>query len=58
MDFESEVFIDGQSALRHWGGSASFSEEWFLAPFPFPKQGEQVDLARLRTVVAETLGTP
>ena len=25
VDYESEVFIDGQSALRHWGGSASFS---------------------------------
>jgi len=38
------------------GQSASFTEEWFLAPFPFPKQGEQVDLMRLGMVVAETLG--
>ena len=27
VDYESEVFIDGQSALRHWGGSASYSVE-------------------------------
>lgn len=25
VDFESEVFIDGQSVGRHWGGTASFS---------------------------------
>ncbi len=25
VDFESEIFIDGGSAGRHWGGSASFS---------------------------------
>ncbi|MBI3463931.1 MAG: hypothetical protein HY000_12865 [Planctomycetes bacterium] len=39
------------------GESASFTEEWFLAPFPFPQQGEQVDLARVRAVVTETLDT-
>ncbi len=27
VDYESEVFIDGQSIGRHWGGSASFSYE-------------------------------
>lgn len=25
VDYESEIFIDGRSVLRHWGGSASFS---------------------------------
>ncbi len=25
VDYESEVFIDGQSVGRHWGGTASFS---------------------------------
>lgn len=38
------------------GQSASFTEEWFLAPFAFPQQGEQVDLGRLRAVAADTLG--
>jgi beta-galactosidase/beta-glucuronidase len=27
VDFESEVFIDGKSAGRHWGGTASFSHD-------------------------------
>lgn len=26
------------------GGSASYTEEWELAPFPFPKDGEEIDL--------------
>lgn len=33
------------------GQSASFTEEWHLAPFPFPKAGESIDLARLKAVV-------
>lgn len=27
VDFESEVFIDGQSVGRHWGGTVSFSHD-------------------------------
>jgi beta-galactosidase/beta-glucuronidase len=27
VDYESEVFIDGQSAGRHWGGTVSFSHD-------------------------------
>lgn len=34
------------------GQSASFTEEWFLLPFVFPKPGELVDLAKLRASVA------
>lgn len=33
------------------GQSASFTEEWSLASFPYPKEGEQIDLAKLRTLV-------
>ena len=35
------------------GESASFTEEWFLLPHPFPKQGEKIDLAKLRQQVKE-----
>jgi beta-galactosidase/beta-glucuronidase len=27
VDFECEVFVDGQSAIRHWGGSSSFTAD-------------------------------
>jgi hypothetical protein len=37
------------------GESASFTEEWFLATFPFPPAGESVDLPQLRKLVAQTL---
>lgn len=38
------------------GQVASFTEEWWLLSFPFPKAAEQVDLKRLREVVeAETV---
>jgi CubicO group peptidase (beta-lactamase class C family) len=30
------------------GQAASFTEQWHLQPYPFPKSGEQVDLAKLR----------
>lgn len=33
------------------GQSASFTEEWFLLSFAFPKSGELVDLAKLRVEV-------
>lgn len=37
------------------GESASFTEEWYLLSFPFPKSGENLDLQRLRELVeAET----
>jgi hypothetical protein len=29
------------------GESASFTEDWWLLPHPFPKKGEQIDLKRL-----------
>ena len=34
------------------GQSASFTEEWHLAPFPFPKPGASIDLTRLKAVVS------
>ncbi len=36
------------------GERASFTEEWFLAPFEFPKAGESVDLNQLRKIVSQT----
>jgi len=33
------------------GQAASFTEEWYVQAYPFPKQGEQIDLARLKTEV-------
>lgn len=39
------------------GQSATFTEDWFLLKFPFPKDGEQVDLAKLREVVGKATGT-
>jgi CubicO group peptidase (beta-lactamase class C family) len=33
------------------GLAASFTEEWYLQPYLFPKNGEQVDLAKLRAEV-------
>jgi hypothetical protein len=33
------------------GQSASFTEEWSLASFSYPKEGEQIDLARLKMLV-------
>lgn len=37
------------------GGSASFTEEWWLAPFEFPQPGEQLDLQQVRALT-EQLG--
>ena len=33
------------------GQSSSFTEEWYLADFPFPGAGQQADLGRLRRLV-------
>jgi len=33
------------------GQTASFTEEWYLAPHKFPTTGEQIDLTRLRAEV-------
>jgi hypothetical protein len=33
------------------GEAASFTEEWYLSSFPFPKSGEQVDLTKLKAAV-------
>ena len=35
------------------GESASFTEDWWLLSFPFPKNGEQVDLKSLNAFVAK-----
>jgi hypothetical protein len=39
------------------GESASFTEEWWLLPHPFPKSGETIDLEALKARVAK-LGEP
>lgn len=33
------------------GESAAFTEEWWVLSFPFPKQGESIDLKKLRELV-------
>lgn len=35
------------------GESASFTEDWWLLPFPFPKKGGQIDLKALAELVAK-----
>ncbi|MBS0203518.1 MAG: hypothetical protein JSS49_11505 [Planctomycetes bacterium] len=35
------------------GESASFTEEWWLLPYPFPKEGQQLDLKGLSTFVTQ-----
>lgn len=35
------------------GESAAFTEDWWLLNFPFPKEGEQVDLKQLREQVQQ-----
>lgn len=35
------------------GESASFTEDWWLLKFPFPKEGEQINLRRLNEQVAK-----
>lgn len=37
------------------GQSASFVEDWWLLPFPFPNEGEQVDLPALEALVKSHL---
>jgi len=40
------------------GESASFTEEWWLLPYPFPKEGEPVDLKRIDAFVKQqTVGS-
>ena len=40
------------------GESASFTEDWWLLPFPFPKAGQQVDLKALDTLVKTQTAVP
>jgi CubicO group peptidase (beta-lactamase class C family) len=35
------------------GQAASFTEEWYLQSYPFPKQGEKIDLAKLRAAIQQ-----
>ena len=35
------------------GESASFTENWWLLPFPYPEAGKDVDLQKLRTLVEQ-----
>ncbi len=35
------------------GKSASYTEDWWLLPYPFPKSGEQVNLKALSAIVTE-----
>lgn len=40
------------------GESASFVEDWWLLSFPYPAQGEQVDLAALQSLVSSQTSPP
>jgi hypothetical protein len=40
------------------GESASFVEDWWLFPFPFPKDGQQVDLKALNSLVTSHASLP
>ena len=40
------------------GQSASFTEDWWLMPFPFPKDGQKVDLKTLSATVKMQTSTP
>jgi len=40
------------------GESASFVEDWWLFPFPFPKDGQQVDLKALNSLVTSHPSLP
>ncbi|QEG26801.1 hypothetical protein GobsT_15480 [Gemmata obscuriglobus] len=40
------------------GESASFTEEWWVLPHPFPKTGQQLDLKALAEQVAKQTATP
>lgn len=40
------------------GESASFTEDWWLLPFAFPKEGQQVDLKQLETFVKTQVSVP
>jgi hypothetical protein len=39
------------------GESASFTEDWWLLPHPFPKPGQQIDLKALADQVAKQTTT-
>jgi len=40
------------------GESASFTEDWWLFPHPFPKKGDQIDLKGLAEQVAKQTAEP
>lgn len=40
------------------GESASFTEDWWLLSFPFPKEGQQVDLKALNSLVTSRESAP
>lgn len=40
------------------GQSASFTEDWWLLPFPFPKEGQQIDLRALEALVLSHTAAP
>ena len=40
------------------GEKASFTEDWWLLTFPFPKEGEQIDLKRLSELVLSQTQAP
>jgi hypothetical protein len=40
------------------GESASFSEDWWLAPFDFPAEGQDVDLTAVRALLEGTTSAP
>jgi hypothetical protein len=43
----------GPSERLQPGQVASFTEQWFLLSHPFPEAGQKIDLARLRSQVAD-----
>jgi hypothetical protein len=40
------------------GESASFTEEWWVVKFPYPKQGDSIDLKALNTIVQTHTSNP
>ena len=40
------------------GESATFTEDWWLLPFPFPQVGQQVDLKALESLVKTQTSLP
>jgi hypothetical protein len=56
-DVRTELEPIGPQETLAPGATSSFTEEWELVPFPFPKSGEPVDLARVTTVSAPKHGS-